>query len=162
MLAKAEVQAAESRLALLRSQIERRALARAERERAKAEQVEADGSPYHWMPSEQFATRTRERARSQLDSDLDALRSLGAVEEEKMMRLRDAADAAESALALARTEALAPGRGLSPASVESSQRDSTAWTENRPAATLDGDLRGLIARHHARLIDSASPASAND
>ena len=162
MLARAEVQAAESRLALRRSDLERRALERAEQERARAEHIESSGSPYEWMTAGQLATRTRDRARSQLDADLDALRSLRAWAEAELSRLHEAADAAESALALATAEGGRPAHGATPGVAEPARAGSAVAGEARPAPTLDADLRSLIARHHARLIEPASIATAND
>lgn len=162
MLARAEVEAAESRLALLRSDLEHRALERAERERARAAEVESSGSPYEWMTTEQIATRTRDRARSQLDADIQAMQSLSTSAEGELVRLRDAADAAESALTRARVELMSPAPRITPSSVESTPDDSAGPPEIRPPATLDGDLRSLIVRHHACLVEAASIAATED
>lgn len=162
MLARAEAQAAESRLAMLRSDLEHRALERAERERAKADQVESNGSPYDWITTQQLATRTRDRARTQLDTDLGTLQTLQASAEVELARLRDAADGADGALAMARAGLLAKVPRAAPAAVGSTAARVAAGEQIRPAATLQGDLRSLIARHHASLVEAISTTAAGD
>lgn len=162
MLARAEAEAAESRLAMRCSALEHRALERAERERTRAEQVESHGSPYEWMTTEQLATRTRYRARSQLDADLSTVNSLRVSAEGELARLREAADAAESAVAMARAGLAATAEETAPAASKSTSRLAAAGGLIQPAATVQADLRGLISRHHASLVEAISSAVAGD
>jgi len=162
MLARAEVQAAESRLALLRTQIHNRALEQAEQAREKAVQIESQGSPYDWISSEHLAARTLDRAKARLEDDLTALDHMRQAAEADLERLRDAAATAELAAAQARVEVVLLPTGPSSAETSANPFSDSAPSPFPSGNPAVGDLRPLIARHHACLLDPAEPAAARD
>lgn len=162
MLARVEMEAAESRLARVRSQIQQRALQQAQRAREQAQQVETQGSPYDWMSSEHLATRTLNRAQAQLRDDLAALGHMQELARAELERLRVAAETAEAALARAREEVMPQPAVPASASTSSGPAPDGSPNSLKRTAGVDGDLRPLIDRHHASLIEAAAAATVRD
>lgn len=150
MLADADVAAAETKLMLLRYSARQAALQQASRRQSTADQVAAGESPHSWISREEYATRTRQLALSQLHDDLKLIRSRVAKAEEEVDRLRIIAQGARRTLETLMAEVEAFGStatALQPGSVapdlEASAGDVT------PAS---GDLLETIDRHRRSLI----------